>query len=739
MRTRDLLLFGTGTGTSWAHPSAVRALDYKNNLYMRQGVEYAFADLASVTRAGTGWLDAISGVWSEFLAGVLRRTDRGAAIGAQFTNKIRNQWGIGGVPGTVGVLNKCTGYNAKPTVVGAGTTKGGNASATLTLVDKLADLQALAATVPWLSSYLANGVASGQVFKLDNSLGGSGNALVDLAGVTANTNKHSMRGIAWNEGSATGLMRLTDGVVAVGDTTISATTPTEYKSENLTPNSSTAAIRFQVALGGIVYFILFDLIEAATAAPVPTIVAGAAATGALPTNWVGVVNATGGIAFSFLGAGVKNGVPCADIRLSGTTSGVGSADLRTELLSNVAAAAGQAWGFDFYSEAIAGVQVPFTLSIDEYTAGSAYLKSTVSGPMTAAPSVSRSLSTAVLSSGTVGLTRAYPRWNLAAATAYDFTLRIYAPKLVQIATIEGPELVTNGDFASATGWTLGPNSTIGSGVLNVTGSPAGSEVLASQSSSWTAGVVHKVRFDVATISPSGVSGFSGYGGGGTHASFNTVGTKVDYVVPNLTGNVFGLQARGGGGVIGTFDNLSLKTVTAGYMPAYPILPPVGVIADSTKLADDVRAANLDWFTAAGLSTGATELAAVTFSHVGDGVSRPLFEYSDGTANNYIRGYVNATDHVALKIVAGGVVQTDTALTASISATNKAYGFGWSAAGGYITNGTETVTFGAVTLPTVTQKRLGGSVTPNFLNDVIRSEQTCRPLPQAEAEAWALAA
>lgn len=161
----------------------------------------------------------------------------------------------------------------------------------------------------------------------------------------------------------------------------------------------------------------------------------------------------------------------------------------------------------------------------------------------------------------------------------------------------------------------------------------------------------------------------------------------------------------------------------------------------TRYASDVRAADLGWFNAASLAAGASELIVPNWSHVGDGVNRPLFEYSDGTSNNAIKGYIDANDKPTLQIVAGGAVQTTTALAASIVAGRKPLAFGWSAAGGYVADQAGNLaTFGAITMPGgLAVKRIGSSLAGNYLNDILEQQQSCRPLAQAEAAAWAAAA
>lgn len=171
--------------------------------------------------------------------------------------------------------------------------------------------------------------------------------------------------------------------------------------------------------------------------------------------------------------------------------------------------------------------------------------------------------------------------------------------------------------------------------------------------------------------------------------------------------------------------------------AAPHVPTNG--APATRAASIVTATGLGWF-APVAALGATEIVAPVWTHLGDGINRPLFEYVKD-ANNYIRGYVNASDQPALKIVAGGVTQTDTSLPNAIAKGHKPLAFGWSPAGGYIGDKAgNVVTFGAVTLPSgITADRWGSSQADNYLNDTIARRSTLRYVPQADALAMAAAA
>lgn len=161
--------------------------------------------------------------------------------------------------------------------------------------------------------------------------------------------------------------------------------------------------------------------------------------------------------------------------------------------------------------------------------------------------------------------------------------------------------------------------------------------------------------------------------------------------------------------------------------------------NGTRLASDVTAAGMTWFAPLD-GIGATEIVVPKWSHTGDGVNRPLFDYVKD-ANNYIRGYVNASDKPALKIVSGGVTQTDTALTTAITTGRKPLVFGWSASGGYIGDAAGNVaTFGAVTLPSaIVTDRWGSSQAGNYLNDILERRATLRNISQAQALALAAAA
>ena len=516
-----------------------------------------------------------------------------------FTNKIRNPRGEGGVVGTVGVTNKCTGYNAAPpALVAMGTAaafnsavtnmtaSGGDGSTLFGVVDDAAALTTLAATDPFIAAGLANGWLNGRVFKIDNSASASVAALT-TGGTTGNTNKHS----------ASMYMRVTLGtgqlVLNAGGSPVNATSATYARllSENVTPTGSGNNVQGKVLANSVAYFILFDLIEAATLAPVPTVVAGAAATGALPTD---VARTANGMSAAYYGSTVENGLPKYQLRIYGTAAGTSTTISYEPLAGTAYAAVGQAWGFDEHLKYTSTpVAAPDSVQIDvqEYTSAGSFL---TNAPLTIVPTTTRTRFEykKILNQATVGRGNAVTVFRTTAAQAYDFTVDIYAPKLVQLAVIEGPELVTNGDFASGTtGFLASGSASIAniSGELQVAGlidyvAAAQQDITATFNTDdvvrlscdgYSAASLSSIRCYLAQAF--GAASAQGY----VNISSATKTSASSYLKISATG-LHKLRMMNWASTDARFDNVSVKLVTPGYMPAFPILPPVGVPGDSTR-------------------------------------------------------------------------------------------------------------------------------------------------------------
>lgn len=158
--------------------------------------------------------------------------------------------------------NKCTAYNLNPTNL-TGLTAGGNGSASIAIVS---DSSAL--TTAKINA------GNGNVIEVDNTLGGSGTAYVDISGTVANTNAHSFSCYARVVSGASGSMSDSGGA---GSVSFTNTSYERIYSQNFTPSGTTATFRITTPLGSKVRFILFQS-EEAVFATTPIIVAGAAAT-----------------------------------------------------------------------------------------------------------------------------------------------------------------------------------------------------------------------------------------------------------------------------------------------------------------------------------------------------------------------------------------------------------------------------------------------------------------------------
>jgi hypothetical protein len=621
---------GNGSGTSsqpaWVVQGAVWAADLYNNAYF-QGILRTQSYMISDTRASTAYLGDSSGqVYTSFANDTLARvTGVGGDFEGTFTNKIRNPRGEGGVVGTIGVTNKSTGYNAAPpTLVPMGTAaafnsavsgtgisaSGGDANTLFGVVDDIAALQAAAASDPFIQAGLTNGWLNGRVYKVDNSAGATYLRLIHSGSVGATGDAVFA---TYVRGSGTYTFH--SGYSAGSSSAMTAGYNRKTWVDTVGTGGASRVFWEQIDAGAVAYIILFDLISASTAAPVPTVVAGASATGALPTNAANTASA--GLNIAYLGANSSGDIPKYRVRYVGTTTSASALKMRFEDTANATASAGQAWGTYAWLEKVSGTVPSMYVAATSFATGTSLAEFATGA--SAAPTTTRALYSAkgVIASATADNVRASLNSAvLANATAYDFTIDVYAPQLLNVA----------------------------------------------------------------------VSGSA-----------------------------------------------------AGYLPTYPILPPAGTPGDSTRVADAATAANFTWFTGANLgTTGGSILLTPNISHVGDGVSRPLLEFDDGTSNNRVTVYLTATDKPKVDIISGGVSQASVNLTTSVTTGTDKLAVGWSASGGYITNGTETVTFGAITLPTgLNAMLLGDTVsTSNAMNDIYRQVQITKPLTQARAKAWA---
>ncbi|WP_147693361.1 hypothetical protein [Vogesella mureinivorans] len=138
----------------------------------------------------------------------------------------------------------------------------------------------------------------------------------------------------------------------------------------------------------------------------------------------------------------------------------------------------------------------------------------------------------------------------------------FKPKLKRVPKRLGAELVTNGDFASATGWSAGTNWAISGGVA--THGASGVNTL-TQTIGTTAGKTYAVAWQISAVTSvgGGLSARIGTGGAGSVLGgvYSAVGSYVDLLTPTVDQTGFQLITRGAvGDWVGSVDNISVREV-----------------------------------------------------------------------------------------------------------------------------------------------------------------------------------
>ena len=112
------------SSSQWVFPGATLDLDFANNRYF--GVANGINSL-TVSRASSGYAEALDGTWVNFGNNIARRTDRGLLVEESRTNSIRNnsmQGAVAGSPGTLPTNWSGGSIGLNRSVVGTGTLNG---------------------------------------------------------------------------------------------------------------------------------------------------------------------------------------------------------------------------------------------------------------------------------------------------------------------------------------------------------------------------------------------------------------------------------------------------------------------------------------------------------------------------------------------------------------------------------------------------------------------------------------
>lgn len=204
-----------GVFDDWRHVRSTAAFNFQSEKAMHGTSDLLVGDCVSISRASSRLLEDRSSIYQAFGANELAHVSGvGAYVGSGFSNKIRNPRGEGGVVGTIGVMNKCTCFNASPpALVTMGSAaafnsavtnmiaSGGDANTLYGVVDDIAALEALAVSDPSIRAGLSNGWLNGRVYKLDNSAGAVSAQFIP-SGQVGSTDQHQVYGYVRGSGAA---------------------------------------------------------------------------------------------------------------------------------------------------------------------------------------------------------------------------------------------------------------------------------------------------------------------------------------------------------------------------------------------------------------------------------------------------------------------------------------------------------------------------------------------------------
>lgn len=367
-------------------------------------------------------------------------------------------------------------------------------------------------------------------------------------------------------------------------------------------------------------------------------------------------------------SGASDGLAYREIHVSGTaTASSSSMTYLSDVISGIFP--GDAHGFRVFYSVDAAYMVPAGKSV---VPNVTYLSASSAGIAESSMPALIQPAAALITTGTAGACiapegtakcRIGLRIFYGVGVTYNYRVRVYAPLLVKLAPAYGGELVANGDFGGGmTGWvdssTAGSTFAIASGMGTLTCAAGGTARASCSVAGLDAGAVYRLTFDC------GAGGAVLFGGGTTATSISiasrtaaagTVAAAIFFVAAAGTNYLnFFLQAAGAT----TIDNVSLRKVAPGWVPGFPVLPPVGTQATSIKYADDAAFAQGDggtpwagytedgyaggWVTMAEVSTAIYGVRTIMSVHNEHGHRITLYQDADGC----FRGEVIGPDGVA---------------------------------------------------------------------------------------------
>ena len=168
--------------------------------------------------------------------------------------------------------------------------------------------------------------------------------------------------------------------------------------------------------------------------------------GTNPTNWT--INTQAGLTKEIVGTGTENGLPYVDVRYSGTpTAGVFFL-INFEGTNVIAATSGQTWAYSFYYKKISGTIPTNVIQSVEYNASGVFLAAgTITGNLDTITTLTRISGTRTLTNALTAFTGVQIRIDASVGTAYDFTMRFYAPQ-IELGAFSTTWIPTSGTSAT---------------------------------------------------------------------------------------------------------------------------------------------------------------------------------------------------------------------------------------------------------------------------------------------------
>jgi len=146
--------------------------------------------------------------------------------------------------------------------------------------------------------------------------------------------------------------------------------------------------------------------------------------------------------------------------------------------------------------------------------------------------------------------------------------RVNSEGLIEVASVLGSELIVNGDFASATGWSLVGDFAISGGKASITSASQYSQLTSQGTNFLTAGNQYKLQVDIETLSISGAFAYRFTGGAVTPIlTSQIVDGKFEAVFTMPSNGYLWLQTTGSyTGLNVSIDNVSVKEVIENDIP-----------------------------------------------------------------------------------------------------------------------------------------------------------------------------